>query len=155
MKEKWDPSKSAAANLEALGLKARPNEERNKRNATTTTTTHPGNGASDTANETTIDSAGATGKSIVLEIFDVPESDHVRGRQGRYPLKEEEEAYIARCMEKHGDNYRAMFWDTKTNYLQHTETFLRKLGARYLLLTPEQRRSAIPENIRDLLPSSG
>jgi len=87
----------------------------------------------------------------IIELFDVPESDVPTLRQ-RYPLVEEEEKYIARCMAKWGDDYTSMFRDIKVNNMQHTEQKLRKLGARFLLLSNEQRRVPVPENIRDLLP---
>lgn len=91
--------------------------------------------------------------STVIELYDVPDSDRPTLKQ-RYPLEEKEEKYMADCMARHGDNYRHMFRDTRVNYMQHTEERLRKLGARYLLLTKEQRRVDVPENVRELLPDS-
>jgi Ribosome biogenesis protein Nop16 len=88
-------------------------------------------------------------KSCVIELYDVPESNAQERRQ--HPLDEAEEAYMARCMAKHGDDYASMFRDIKTNRLQHTEAKLRKLGARYLLLTPEQRRVDIPDRVKPLV----
>lgn len=104
--------------------------------------------------DTTTDknSAGPT-KSHVIELFDVPDSDRP-SRQQRFPLTEEEEAYMARCMKKHGDNYTKMFRDVKTNNMQHTEEKLRKMGARFLLLTPEQRRIPVPDKVKHLLPDA-
>lgn len=90
--------------------------------------------------------------SSIIELFDVPESDQP-SRKERYPLNAEEEEYIAKCLEKYGDDYQAMFRDTKTNYLQHTEHKLKKLGARFLLLNAEQRRVPVPEKVKDLLLS--
>ena len=128
IKKNWDPSKSPAANLSEMGLLARPNQL----DPTETATVQPS-------------------KSHVVELFDVPESDKPN-RQTRFPLTEEEEEYMAKCMAKHGDNYTAMFRDIKTNKMQHTEDKLRKMGARYLLLSSEQRRFPVPERVQALLP---
>ena len=87
----------------------------------------------------------------MIELFDVPESDKPSWRS-RFPLTLEEEQYMAMCMEKYGDDYTRMFRDTKVNIMQHTEHKLRKLGSRFLLLSPEQRQVEIPENIKQLLP---
>ena len=87
----------------------------------------------------------------VIELFDIPESD-APSLRNRFPLEEEEERYIAKCMAKYGDDYKSMFRDTKVNVMQHTEQKLRKMGARYLLLSSEQRRVDVPENVRELLP---
>ena len=85
--------------------------------------------------------------------FDVPDSDPTTSYKARHPLTKDEEEYIAKCMAKHGDDFGKIFRDIKVNNLQHTETKLRKLGARYLLLTEEQRRVDVPENILHLLPT--
>jgi hypothetical protein len=127
VKKNWDASKSAAENLRDMGLIAQPNQL-------------AGGGKK-----------GAPEKPEVIEVFDVPESDTPSRRQ-RFPLHREEEAYMVRCMTKHGDNYTKMFRDTKTNDMQHTEEKLRKWGARYLLLTSEQRRLPVPDKLKALLP---
>ena len=93
-------------------------------------------------------------KETVVELFDIPESDKP-SHKSLFPLSKDDEAYIARCMTKWGDDYGSMFRDIKTNNMQHTETQLRKMGSRYLLLTSAQRRIPVPENIRQLLPGSG
>lgn len=130
VKEHWDASKSPAANLASMGLLARPNQlEFNK------------------------DSTGPATETVasVVELFDVPDSD-APTRRSRFPLVAEEEKYIAKCMAKWGDNYTKMFRDLKINKMQHTEGVLRKMGARFLLLTPEQRRVEVPEKVQPLLP---
>lgn len=91
-------------------------------------------------------------KSHVVELFDVPDSDRP-SRKTRFPLTQDEEEYIAKCMAKHGDNYKAMFRDIKTNNMQHTEDQLRKMGSRFLLLNEEQRRVPVPSRLNPLLPS--
>lgn len=89
-------------------------------------------------------------KAHVIELFDVPDSDRPN-RVTRFPLTRDDEEYMARCMAKHGDNYKAMFRDIKTNNMQHTEDRLRKLGARFLLLSPEQRQVPVPDKVKELL----
>ena len=91
-------------------------------------------------------------KAHVIELFDVPDSDQP-SYATRFPLTKDEEEYMARCMAKHGDNYLKMFRDIKTNNMQHTEEKLRKLGARFLLLSSEQRRVPVPAKVQSLLPT--
>jgi len=86
----------------------------------------------------------------IVELFDIPDSDRP-SRRTRFPLDVDEEKYICKCMHKYGDDYSAMFRDIKVNTMQYTETQLRKMGARFLLLTPEQRRVEVPDNVKDLL----
>ena len=126
--DKWDQAKSFAKNLSTLGLVARPNDA--------ALTAGKGSGA-----------AAATRSSTtnVIELFDIPDSDELNrnkvSREERYPLTKDEQQYIAKCFIKYGEQqYEKIFRDTKgVNYMQHTETTLRKLGARFLLLAPEQR----------------
>ena len=133
VKVNWDASKSPAANLAVMGLLARPNTLTSSDHNAATTTTAPS-------------------KAHVIELFDVPESDRP-SRQTRFPLTAEEEAYMARGMAKYGDDYTAMFRDTKrTNDMQYTEDKLRKMGARFLLLSSAQRRVPVPEKVQALLP---
>lgn len=70
------------------------------------------------------------------------------------PLTEEEQSYIAKCLAKHGDNYKKMFMDIKTNDMQHTEKQLRKYASRFLLLDPEQRLVEVPEKVEHLVMQS-
>lgn len=133
MKQHWDPSKSPAANLADMGLVARFQVSEDKNNKNGTATMVPSK------------------KSHVIELFDVPDSDRP-SRQTRFPLTKEEEEYMVKCMAKHGDNYTAMFRDIKTNNMQHTENKLRKMGARFLLLTETQRRFPVPNKVKPLLP---
>lgn len=88
----------------------------------------------------------------VIQLYDVPESDKP-SRRTLYPLTKEEEEYIAKAMTKYGTNYDKMFYDLKTNPMQHTREKLQKMGARYLLLEPNQRQVEVPENITHLLQS--
>lgn len=130
MKKLWDPSKSPSKNLEGMGLRAQPND------------TRPSPQTEQSKNGT------------MIELFDVPDSDTAGKRAKRFPLNLDDERYIADCMAKWGDDYKSMFRDIQTNNLQHTEEKLKKMGARYILLTPEQRRVEVPDKVRKLLPSS-
>ncbi|KAL5713056.1 hypothetical protein ACHQM5_015170 [Ranunculus cassubicifolius] len=47
------------------------------------------------------------------------------------PLTAMQRVHIGRLVEKHGDNYQAMFMDLKLNAMQHTVTTLEKLCKRY------------------------
>jgi len=135
MKKRWEPSKSPSANLRSLGL-----------------TASPGGEGKLTGGEA---AGGETERmaSNVVELYDIPDSDSPK-KQRRYPLDLEEERYIVKCMEKWGTDYASMFRDIKTNDMQYTETRLGKLGARYLLLSPEQRRiDDVPERVRKLVPT--
>lgn len=126
----WDSSKSPEANLRDMGLSVRPSKERSGRQK---------------------EEKPAESKNII-ELYDIPESDEPKQR--RYPLDEEDEKYIAKCMAKYGDSYTTMSRDINLNNLQHTEAKLQKLGARYLLLTPEQRRIEVPDSVRPLLAAT-
>ena len=132
LKERWDSSKSPASNLESLGLLAQPNQLNNSEKK----------------------SPQESVSCSVIELFDVPDSDNAKpSLRKRYPLEKAEEEYIANCMSKWGVDYTSMFQDIKVNDMQHTEQKLRKMGTRYLLLTEEQRRVPVPENVQALLPN--
>ena len=92
----------------------------------------------------------------VIELFDVPDSDELRRikQQSRLPLNEEDQKYIAKCLAEHGGDYTQIFRDTKgVNYMQHTESQLRKMGSRFLLLSEEQRKVEVPEKVKALVQS--
>jgi hypothetical protein len=123
IKKNWDVSKSPAQNLASLGLVSKPNNDVHR------------------PNEQLLPSI----TSNVVELFDIPDSDEMNKTKREFPLPEEEQKYIAKCMTKHGKNYGKIFRDIKLNYMQHTETQLKKMGARFLLLSPDQRIVDIPE----------
>lgn len=135
VREHWDPSKSFTANLSAIGLVGNPNNDIRNTNPSKK-------------------SEVLTGVSFV-ELFDIPDSDELgQQREKRRPINEEDQKYIAKCMSKYGDNYENAFRDIKTNYMQHTETQLRKLGARFLLLSPEERYVNVPEKMKTLIEAA-
>jgi hypothetical protein len=132
IKEHWDPSKSAAVNLARLGLKSNLNQDIHR------TVDAP---------ETNVEAPN------VIELFNIPDSDELRASKAakRIPLKADDQKYIVKCLKKHGQDFGKIFRDTKVNYMQYTETELTKMGARFLLLTPEQLALEVPESVKALM----
>lgn len=89
-----------------------------------------------------------TQSNTVIELYEVPDSDTLEARKKQRPQSAEDQKYIARLLEKHGDDYTAMFRDIKVNKMQHTETQLRKMASRFLLLDEEQRVVDVPDRIK-------
>jgi nucleolar protein 16 len=87
-------------------------------------------------------------KETVIQLYDIPESDSLQKKTR--PLSAQDQRYIAKCMTKYGDDYTAMFRDIKVNNMQCTETQLRKMASRFLLLDEEQRTVQVPEKIEAL-----
>lgn len=88
-------------------------------------------------------------RNTVIELYEVPDSDTLEARKQKRPQSAGEQKYIVRLLAKHGDDYTAMFRDIKVNNMQHTETQLRKMASRFLLLDEEQRVVDIPERIKE------
>lgn len=91
-----------------------------------------------------------------VDLFDIPESDSmtiIPGKKftSKLPLNPDEQKYIARCLAKHGDDFKKMARDMKLNDMQHTEAKMKKMAARFFLLTTEQLRTDIPSNIKHLM----
>lgn len=131
IQEHWDPSKSFQANFAAIGLVGNPNAD--MRNTGPNTKPPPVKDVS------------------VVELFDIPDSDEMGQAKKKHPMSEDDQKYIVKCMAKHGDDYGKAFRDIKTNYMQHNENQLRKLGARFLLLSPEERVVDLPEKVKTLV----
>ena len=91
-----------------------------------------------------------------VQLFDVPKSDDMKPKREKLPLNVDEQKYIAKCLSKHGDNYKKMAFDLKVNKMQHTEHILRKMGSRFLLLEDHQRLDGIevPEKVKHLAMTS-
>ncbi|KAL7525361.1 hypothetical protein ACHAXR_000971 [Thalassiosira sp. AJA248-18] len=97
-----------------------------------------------------------------IELFDIPDSDKMNNitmlpgktfAQRKLPVSIEDQKYIRKCLAKHGDDYRAMTRDIKTNDMQHTQSKLKKMAARFYLLTEDQVKVEIPEKVRHLMTS--
>ncbi|KAL3918197.1 MAG: hypothetical protein SGILL_004353 [Bacillariaceae sp.] len=132
VRKNWNPAISPARNLANLGLLAKPN--------------------SDIKNADPTQRVEAADVNLV-ELFDIPDSDELREqkRRKRCPLNADDQEYIARCFSKYGDDYGKAMRDIKINKMQYTETQLRKMGARFLLLNPEQRTVEVPDKVKSLV----
>ena len=124
----WDVSKSPSVNLANMGLLAKPNQDVKRAN----------------------EAPKVNSDVNVIELFDIPDSDTLNANKKVEPMSLDEQAYIAKCMAKHADDYGKMFRDIKINNMQYTETQLRKMGARFLLLEAEQRKYDLPERVKGL-----
>ena len=107
-----------------------------------------------------------TDSSKAIELFDIPESDQLHNNDSKkeittlpgktysqrtLPVSVDDQKYIIKCLKKHGDDYTAMMRDIKVNDMQHTSTKLRKMAARFYLLSEEHIRVDIPDNVRPLM----
>jgi len=93
-------------------------------------------------------------KKSPIELFNIPHSGVIKKKswaEKMFPVSVDDQKYISRCMEKHGDDYLKIFRDIKLNNMQYTENQLRKIGTRFLLLNPNQRRVDIPEKVKHLV----
>jgi hypothetical protein len=136
IRQHWDPSKSPSVNLANLGLLAQPNH--------------------DAKNIAPSEGVPVATDVNLVELFDIPDSDELREqkrqqRQRCCPMKVDDQKYIVTCMSKYGDNYGKAFRDIKVNYMQYTESQLRKMGARFLLLNQEQRMVDLPARVKSML----
>jgi len=135
----WNPYRSPSENLGRLGVLSRINYQ----------ITAPV--AQKLSGRKTVD---PTDKNKAIELFDVPKDGVIPKktlRQVLFDVKVEDQKYMARLMEKYGDDYEKMFWDVKLNNMQYTEDRLRKLGRKFLNLKEEHRRVDVPENVRQLI----
>ena len=126
VREQWDVSKSPTVNLARMGLVAKPNQDVQRIHETPSTTGPNTN---------------------VVELFDIPDSDTLSKKV--HPMPMDDQRYIAKGLDKFGEDYGKIFRDTRgVNPMQYTETQLRKMGARFLLLEDEQRQVDLPERMR-------
>eukprot|EP00581_Thalassiosira_minuscula_P009333 CAMPEP_0183706216 /NCGR_PEP_ID=MMETSP0737-20130205/3108_1 /TAXON_ID=385413 /ORGANISM="Thalassiosira miniscula, Strain CCMP1093" /LENGTH=192 /DNA_ID=CAMNT_0025933571 /DNA_START=81 /DNA_END=659 /DNA_ORIENTATION=+ len=141
----WNPRKSPAQNMANMGLQTAVNSSIDTR-AAIALANHP-------------NSAKANGNKAI-ELFDIPESDKMNNitmlpgktfAQRKLPVSIEDQKYIRKCLAKHGDDYHSMMRDIKTNDMQHTESKLRKMAARFYLLAEDHVKVEIPEKVRHLM----
>lgn len=141
----WNPRKSAAQNMASMGLQAAVNSDIDAR-VSVAMSNNPNNVEPDVKK--------------AIELFDIPDSDKMNDitmlpgktfAQIKLPVSIDDQKYIAGCLAKHGDDYQTMMRDIKTNDMQHTQTKLKKMAARFYLLTEEQLRVEIPEKVRNLM----
>ena len=145
----WNPRKSPAQNMAAMGLQSGVNSSIDRRAAM----------ASAKAQKKDLDSRPTEKKAI--ELFDIPlQSNNTNGitklpgktfAQTLLPVSIEDQKYIRKCLAKHGDNYKGMMRDIKTNNMQHTAAKLKKIAEKFYLLTKDQVKVDIPENVKHLM----
>lgn len=136
IREHWNPKKSPKENLETLGLCSLPNNKIHNRGITNK------------------DTELLNSECKAVELYDIPESDVIPKRtksQIMLPVSIENQEYMAKCFTKYGNDYGKMAKDIKVNNMQHNENQLRKLGARFLLLTESQLRVEVPDKIKHLM----
>lgn len=143
VREAWNPRKSPAQNMALMGLQTAVNSSIDARTSISLAN-----------EEVTPDETKA------VELFDIPDSDKINGitmlpgktfAQRKLPVSIEDQKYIRKCLAKHGDDYSAIMRDIKTNDMQYTKPKLKKMAARFYLLTEEQVKVEIPENVRHLM----
>ena len=131
-KKNWDPTKSATFNYSKMGLKSNINAEVNSR------------GIEDDIKSNKVEAPSA------IELFDVP----IDRMKRETPITKDFQKYIAKCFDKHGDDYESMFRDIKLNNMQHTPTALMKMGKKFLSMKEEEREVEVPENVKHLVLNS-
>ena len=147
VRSQWNARKSPAQNMAAMGLQSAVNSSIDAR----------AQFALSHMKQHDVDE-----RKDAIELFDIPKSDNLntngittlKGKtfaQRKLPVSVEDQNYISKCLAKHGDDYTAMFRDTKLNDMQHTSTKLRKMAARFYLLEEEYLRVDIPEKVRHLM----
>lgn len=145
VRDVWNPRKSPAQNMALMGLQSSVNSSIDARVAISLAK----------------EEIKADGKKAI-ELFDIPESDNMNeitmlpGKtfaQRKLPVSIEDQKYIRKCLAKHGDDYSAIMRDIKTNDMQYTKAKLKKMAARFYLLTEEQVKVEIPEKVRHLMIS--
>lgn len=102
----------------------------------------------------TDDNTDNNNNTKAIELFDIPDSDVIPKKTKSLrmlPVSINDQKYLARLMEKHGNDYLAMSRDIKINDMQHTEGKLKKMCARFFLLTKEQRRVDIPQKVEHMM----
>ncbi|OWZ13965.1 hypothetical protein PHMEG_00012633 [Phytophthora megakarya] len=118
VQEVWDHNLTTRQNYVNLGLQANPNEHAALRQSV--------EGA-----EGTLEAADEA------RLFEVPDSDFLGDRNPKRVanyVSEEETKYLRTLKAKHGDDYKKMERDIKTNNMQWTAQKLRRRCARLALL---------------------
>jgi nucleolar protein 16 len=118
VQEVWDHNKTTRQNYEKLGLQANPNGHEALRKSI--------QGAE-----------GSLEASDEARFYEVPDSDFLGERNPKRAanyVSEEEAKYLRKLIAKHGDDYKKMERDIKTNNMQWTEKKLRRRCARLALL---------------------
>jgi len=98
--------------------------------------------------------------SKAIELFDIPQTNSVNGitklagktyAQTLLPVSIEDQKYIRKCLAKHGDDYKRMMRDIKTNDMQHTQSKLKNMAEKFYQLTKDQVKVDVPEKVMHLM----
>jgi len=133
LRKVWDEKLPAAVNLKRVGL------------------THDVNGKRPAARRSAREGKPIAAATLAEVTFaDVPASDDLDGFRNprRKAMSEADQRYIAKQLAKHGTEYKKMFMDVETNVMQYTETQLRKMASRFLLLGEHERDVPVPANVQ-------
>ena len=142
----WNPRKSPAQNMADMGLQAAVNSSIDKR--------------AESAKEQWKEPETKPDGSKAIELFDIPKSNNAGGitklagktyAQTLLPVSIEDQKYIRKCLSKHGDDYKRMMRDIKTNDMQHTQSKLKNMAEKFYQLTKEQVKVDIPEKVKHLM----
>ena len=120
----YDRSKTPSENLASFGLDADPNHFKKK--------SVPGGHGVDKKN------AAFLGFAVVPESDDLAEKNPKRRR-----ISEVDQQYIVALIRKHGEDYKKMERDIKTNVQQHTENKLKRMAEMYLALPDKEKLVAL------------
>lgn len=143
----WNPRKSPAQNLANMGLQSGVNSSIDKR--------------AESAKEQWKAPEAKPDGNKAIELFDIPKTNNntngitkLEGKtyaQTLLPVSIEDQKYIRKCLAKHGDDYKRMMRDIKTNDMQHTQSKLKNMAEKFYQLTKDQVQVDIPEKVKHLM----
>jgi nucleolar protein 16 len=139
VREMWNPRKSPAQNMADMGLQAGVNSSIDKR--------------AESAKEQWKTPEAKPDGSKAIELFDIPQTNSVNGitKLAGKTYAIEDQKYIRKCLAKHGDDYKRMMRDIKTNDMQHTQSKLKNMAEKFYQLTKDQVKVDVPEKVMHLM----